>query len=116
VPIHDVSVCCCSGRTVLIIVKHGAAHFDGSAHAERPDVGHDHQLPSMFLSGFFSGAYAPVCNGSAYWFRSSISDHHQAIVLKGAGLQLLTSEVWALVVFAVVMVVLAVSRFRKRLE
>jgi hypothetical protein len=40
----------------------------------------------------------------------------KAIVLKGAGLQLLTSEVWALVVFAVVMVVLAVSRFRKRLE
>ena len=40
----------------------------------------------------------------------------KAIVLKGAGLQLLTNEVLALVVFAVVTMTLAVSRFRKRLD
>jgi hypothetical protein len=40
----------------------------------------------------------------------------KAIVLKGAGLQLLMPEVVALVVFALVTMVFAVSRFRKRLD
>jgi ABC-2 type transport system permease protein len=77
------------------------------------------QLPSMFLSGFFFpiAAMPPVLQ----WISVLIPLKYfmiiiKAIVLKGAGLQLLTSEVWALVIFAVVMVVLAVSRFRKRLE
>ncbi len=77
------------------------------------------QLPSMFLSGFFFpiAAMPPILQ----WISVLVPLKYfmiiiKAIVLKGAGLQLLTSEVWALVVFAVVMVVLAVSRFRKRLE
>jgi hypothetical protein len=40
----------------------------------------------------------------------------KAIVLKGAGLQLLVPEVSALTIFALVTIVIAVSRFRKRLD
>ena len=40
----------------------------------------------------------------------------KAIVLKGVGLQLLMPEVSALVVFALVTMAIAVSRFRKRLD
>jgi ABC-2 type transport system permease protein len=77
------------------------------------------QLPSMFLSGFFFpiAAMPPVLQ----WISVLVPLKYfmiiiKAIVLKGAGLQLLTNEVLALVVFAVVTMTLAVSRFRKRLD
>jgi ABC-2 type transport system permease protein len=77
------------------------------------------QLPSMFLSGFFFpiAAMPPVLQALSVlvplrYFMIII----KAIVLKGAGLQLLMPEVWPLIVFALVTMVLAVSRFRKRLE
>jgi len=77
------------------------------------------QLPSMFLSGFFFpiAAMPQVLQ----WVSVLVPLKYfmiiiKAIVLKGAGLQLLMPQVWALVVFAVVTMVLAVSRFRKRLD
>ena len=77
------------------------------------------QLPSMFLSGFFFpiAAMPPVLQ----WVSALVPLKYfmiiiKAIVLKGAGLQLLMPEVWALVAFALVTMVLAVSRFRKRLD
>jgi ABC-2 type transport system permease protein len=77
------------------------------------------QLPSMFLSGFFFpiAAMPPVLQ----WVSVLVPLKYfmiiiKAIVLKGAGLQLLMPEVWALVIFALVTMVLAVSRFRKRLD
>ena len=77
------------------------------------------QLPSMFLSGFFFpiAAMPQVLQ----WVSVLVPLKYfmiiiKAIVLKGAGLQLLTNEVLALVVFAVVTMTLAVSRFRKRLD
>jgi ABC-2 type transport system permease protein len=77
------------------------------------------QLPSMFLSGFFFpiAAMPPVLQ----WISALVPLKYfmiiiKAIVLKGAGLQLLMPEVWPLIVFALVTMLLAVSRFRKRLE
>jgi len=77
------------------------------------------QLPSMFLSGFFFpiAAMPPVLQAlSALVPLKYFMIIIKAIVLKGAGLQLLMSEVWPLIVFALVTMLLAVSRFRKRLE
>ena len=77
------------------------------------------QLPSMFLSGFFFpiAAMPQVLQ----WISVLIPLKYfltivKAIVLKGAGLQLLLPEVLALVIFALVTMVIAVSRFRKRLD
>jgi drug efflux transport system permease protein len=77
------------------------------------------QLPSMFLSGFFFpiAAMPQVLQ----WVSVLVPLKYfmviiKAIVLKGAGLQLLRSEVLALVIFALVTMVAAVSRFRKRLD
>jgi len=77
------------------------------------------QLPSMFLSGFFFpiAAMPQVLQ----WVSVLVPLKYfmviiKAIVLKGAGLQLLRSEVVALVIFALVTMVAAVSRFRKRLD
>jgi ABC-2 type transport system permease protein len=77
------------------------------------------QLPSMFLSGFFFpiAAMPQVLQ----WVSVLVPLKYfmiiiKAIVLKGAGLQLLMPEVWALVIFALVTMVMAVSRFRKRLD
>ena len=77
------------------------------------------QLPSMFLSGFFFpiAAMPPVLQAISVliplkYFLTIV----KAIVLKGVGLQLLMPEVLALVVFALVTMVIAVSRFRKRLD
>src|SRR5512136_2217380 len=76
------------------------------------------QLPSMFLSGFFFpiAAMPQVLQ----WISVLVPLKYfmviiKAIVLKGAGLQLLQSEVVALVIFALVTMVAAVSRFTKRL-
>jgi ABC-2 type transport system permease protein len=77
------------------------------------------QLPSMFLSGFFFpiAAMPQVLQ----WVSVLVPLKYfmiiiKAIVLKGAGLQLLMPEVVALVIFALVTMVAAVSRFRKRLD
>jgi ABC-2 type transport system permease protein len=77
------------------------------------------QLPSMFLSGFFFpiAAMPQVLQ----WVSVLVPLKYfmviiKAIVLKGVGLQLLMSQVWALMVFALVTMVIAVSRFRKRLD
>jgi ABC-2 type transport system permease protein len=77
------------------------------------------QLPSMFLSGFFFpiAAMPPVLQ----WISAFVPLKYfmiiiKAIVLKGAGLQLLMPQVWPLIVFALVTMVLAASRFSKRLE
>ena len=77
------------------------------------------QLPSMFLSGFFF----PIAAMPQFlqWVSVLVPLKYfmiiiKAIVLKGAGLQLLLPEVWALIVFALVTMLLAVSRFTKRLE
>jgi ABC-2 type transport system permease protein len=77
------------------------------------------QLPAMFLSGFFFpiAAMPPVLQALSVlvplkYFMIII----KAIVLKGAGLQLLVPEVSALTIFALVTIVIAVSRFRKRLD
>jgi ABC-2 type transport system permease protein len=77
------------------------------------------QLPSMFLSGFFFpiAAMPPVLQ----WISAFVPLKYfmiiiKAIVLKGAGLQLLMPEVWPLIVFALVTMLLAASRFNKRLE
>jgi len=77
------------------------------------------QLPSMFLSGFFF----PIAAMPQFlqWVSVLVPLKYfmiiiKAIVLKGAGLQLLMPEVWALIVFALVTMILAVSRFTKRLE
>ena len=77
------------------------------------------QLPSMFLSGFFFpiAAMPQVLQ----WISVLVPLKYfltivKAIVLKGAGLQLLMPEVLALVAFALVTMVIAVSRFHKRLD
>jgi len=77
------------------------------------------QLPSMFLSGFFFpiAAMPQVLQ----WVSVLVPLKYfmviiKAIVLKGAGLQLLMPEVVALVIFALVTMVIAVSRFHKRLD
>ena len=77
------------------------------------------QLPSMFLSGFFFpiAAMPQVLQ----WVSVLVPLKYfmviiKAIVLKGAGLQLLMPQVVALVIFALVTMVAAVSRFRKRLD
>lgn len=92
-----------------------------AAHTQREaqTLGMIIQLPSMFLSGFFFpiAAMPPVLQ----WLSVLVPLKYfmiiiKAIVLKGAGLQLLMPEVWALVIFALVTMVIAVSRFRKRLD
>jgi len=77
------------------------------------------QLPSMFLSGFFFpiAAMPPVLQAISVlvplkYFLTIV----KAIVLKGVGLQLLIPEVLALVAFALATMVVAVLRFRKRLD
>ena len=77
------------------------------------------QLPSMFLSGFFFpiAAMPPVLQAISVlvplkYFLTIV----KAIVLKGVTLQLLLPEVFALTLFALATMILAVSRFTKRLE
>jgi ABC-2 type transport system permease protein len=77
------------------------------------------QLPSMFLSGFFFpiAAMPPVLQAISVlvplkYFLTIV----KAIVLKGVTLQLLLPEVLALTLFALATMILAVSRFTKRLE
>jgi ABC-2 type transport system permease protein len=76
-------------------------------------------LPSMVLSGFFFPIAAMP--QALQWASRLIPLTYfliivRGIVLKGAGLSLLLPEVGALVAFAILVVVLAISRFHKRLD
>jgi ABC-2 type transport system permease protein len=76
-------------------------------------------LPSMVLSGFFFPIAAMPA--ALQWASQLIPLTYflvivRSIVLKGAGLSLLLPEVGALVLFATLVVVVAVSRFQKRLD
>lgn len=76
-------------------------------------------LPSILLSGFmfpFEGMPEP-----AQWFAEVFPLTHfvrlvRGIVLRGAELSAMASELWALAGFIAIMMTLAVSRFRKRLD
>jgi ABC-2 type transport system permease protein len=76
-------------------------------------------LPAMFLSGFFFPIaampkllqYASYAVPLRYYLIVT-----RSIVLKGVGMEALTSEVRALAVFAVAITTLAVVRFRKSLD
>jgi ABC-2 type transport system permease protein len=76
-------------------------------------------LPSILLSGFmfpFEGMPEP-----AQWIAEIFPLTHfvrliRGIVLRGAGLGELAQELWALAAFISIMMTLAVSRFRKRLD
>jgi len=76
-------------------------------------------LPSIFLSGFMFpiAAMPKVLQYLSYvipltYFLIIV----RGIILKGIGLELLTEQVVAMAIFGVVMLTLAASRFRKRLE
>ena len=74
-------------------------------------------LPSIFLSGYFFpiDAMPPLLQALSKLIPLTyVLIIVRAIVLKGVGLQLLAGEVAALAVFGVI--VIAASRFRKRLE
>jgi ABC-2 type transport system permease protein len=77
------------------------------------------QLPSFFLAGFFFpiAAMPPLLQAISYlvplrYFLVIV----RAIMLKGAGLEAFTGDMLALAVFCLVIMVLAVRRFRKRLD
>jgi ABC-2 type transport system permease protein len=77
------------------------------------------QLPSFFLAGFFFpiAAMPPLLQAISYlvplrYFLVIV----RAIMLKGAGLEAFTGDMLALAVFCLVITVLAVRRFRKRLD
>jgi len=76
-------------------------------------------LPTIFLSGFFFpvAAMPPVLQ----WISAIIPLKYfliivRSIVLKGVGLKLLLTETMVLAVMGVVMIAVASSRFRKRLD
>jgi ABC-2 type transport system permease protein len=76
-------------------------------------------LPSIFLGGFFfpieamPGWLQVMTYVVPLRYMLTII---RGIVLKGVGLQILGSQVIALLVFGVVVMLLAASRFHKRLE
>ena len=76
-------------------------------------------LPSLYLSGFFFpiAAMPQVLQWASRLFPLTyFLIIVRSIVLKGVGLSLLLPEVGALMVFAILVAVLAISRFRKRLD
>ena len=77
------------------------------------------QLPSMFLAGIFFpiAAMPPFLQAVSYiiplrYFNEIV----RAIMLKGAGLESIKGSVFALVIFAIVIMGGAMLRFRKRLD
>jgi ABC-2 type transport system permease protein len=77
------------------------------------------QLPSFFLAGFFFpiAAMPPFLQAVSYlvplrYFLVIV----RAIMLKGVGLEAFTGDFIALVIFCILIMTLAVSRFRKRLD
>lgn len=77
------------------------------------------QLPSFFLAGFFFpiAAMPPFLQAISYlvplrYFLTIV----RAIMLKGAGIESFSGDLLALAIFCVVIMALAVRRFRKRLD
>ncbi|MFN8598390.1 MAG: ABC transporter permease [Anaerolineae bacterium] len=77
------------------------------------------QLPSFFLAGFFFpiAAMPPFLQALSYlvplrYFLTIV----RAIMLKGAGVEAFSGDLIALAIFCVVIMALAVRRFRKRLD
>ncbi|HEC35560.1 MAG TPA: ABC transporter permease [Anaerolineae bacterium] len=76
-------------------------------------------LPSIFLAGFFFPieAMPPFLQAISYVIPLRyMLIIIRGIILKGVGLKVLTEQVVALVIFGVVIMVFAATRFRKRLE
>jgi ABC-2 type transport system permease protein len=76
-------------------------------------------LPSIFLSGFFFPLEAMP--RELQWLSYAIPLRYmliilRGIILKGVGLEVLAEQVVALVIFGVVIMLFAATRFRKRLE
>src|SRR5512135_229136 len=77
------------------------------------------QLPSFFLAGFFFpiAAMPPFLQAISYlvplrYFLTIV----RAIMLKGAGVEAFSGDLIALAIFCVLIMLLAVRRFRKRLD
>ena len=76
-------------------------------------------MPSIFLSGFFFplDAMPMALQGLSYVIPLRyMLIIIRSIILKGVGLELLRSQVLALVIFGVIVIALAARRFRKRLD
>jgi len=76
-------------------------------------------LPSIYLSGFFFPVEAmpPWLQMVTYVIPARYAlEIMRGIILKGVGLQLLTKQVIAIIIFGVVILILAASRFRQRLD
>ena len=76
-------------------------------------------LPSIFLAGFFFPAEAMPA--ALQWISYMVPLRYmivimRGIIVKGVGLEVLAGQVGALLVFGVVIMVFAATRFRKRLE
>ena len=76
-------------------------------------------LPSLFLAGFFFPLEAMP--RSLQLISTLVPLRYmlviiRGIILKGVGLEVLGDQVWALLVFGLVLMVVAATRFRKRLE
>ncbi len=76
-------------------------------------------LPSIFLAGFFFPIEAMP--RVLQWFSYAVPLRYmlvivRGILLKGVGVRILYQEVMALAIFGVVIMLLAATRFRKRLE
>lgn len=76
-------------------------------------------LPSIFLAGFYFPLEAMP--RVLQWFSYAIPLRYiliilRGIILKGVGLEVLAEQVVALVIFGVVIMTFAATRFRKRLE
>ena len=76
-------------------------------------------LPSIFLAGFFFPAEAMPA--ALQWISYMVPLRYmivimRGIIVKGVGLEVLASQVGALLIFGVVIMAFAATRFRKRLE
>jgi len=77
------------------------------------------QLPSLFLAGIFFpiAAMPPFLQFVSYFIPLRyFNECVRAIMLKGADLQAIKGPVFALVIFAIVIMGSAMLRFRKRLD
>jgi ABC-2 type transport system permease protein len=76
-------------------------------------------LPTVFLSGFFFPLAAMPAALQAISYVIPLRYYLiiiRSILLKGAGAELLTNEIIALVIYGGVMILIAALRFRKRLD
>lgn len=76
-------------------------------------------LPSIYLSGFFFPleAMPPWLQVVSYVIPARYAmEIMRGIILKGVGLQILQEQVIAIIIFGVIVLILASSRFRQRLD